>query len=82
MHWRKSLLFNNTGIWIKKNGYPNFDVIIWSFDGAELFELVGLNILHSLGEKNGKHGIGWYCNDVAACSECTSGPQANRIKAL
>ena len=31
MHSRKSLLFNNTNIWIKKNGHPNFDVMMGSF---------------------------------------------------
>ena len=46
MHSRKSLLFNNTDIWIKKNGYPDFDVTMGSFDGAKLCELVDLCILH------------------------------------
>ena len=58
MHSRKSLLFNNTDIWIKKNGDTDFDVTMGSFDGAELCELVGLYILHILGEKYGKHKIG------------------------
>ena len=51
MHSRKSLLFNNTDIWIKKNGDPDFNVTTGSFDSAELSELVGLDILHVLGEK-------------------------------
>ena len=51
MHSRKSLLFNNTDIWIKKNGDSDFNVTMGSFDGAELCELVGLYILHILGEK-------------------------------
>ena len=42
MHSIKSLLFNNTDIWIKKNGDPDFGVTMGSFDGAELCELVGL----------------------------------------
>ena len=41
MHSRTSLLFNNTDIWIKKNGDPDFDVTMGSFDDAELCELVG-----------------------------------------
>ena len=40
MHSRKSLLFNNTDIWIKKNGDLDFDVTMGSFDGAELCELL------------------------------------------
>ena len=31
----KSLLFNNTDIWIKKNGDPDFDERMGSFDGAK-----------------------------------------------
>ena len=37
-----------------------FDVTMGSFDGAELCELVGLYILHILGEKYGKHRVGLY----------------------
>ena len=51
-----------------------------SFDGAELCELVGLYILHILGEKYGKHRIGLYRDDGLACFGYTSGPQADRIR--
>ena len=80
MHSRKSLLFNNTDICIKKNGDPDFDVTMGSFDGAELRELVGLCILHILGEKYGKHRIGLYRDDGLACFGYTSRPQADRIR--
>ena len=60
IHVRKSLLFNNTDTWIKKNGDPYFDVKIESFNDAELCDLLGLYILHILGEKHGKHRIGLY----------------------
>ena len=80
MHSRKSLLFNNTDIWIKKNEDSDFDVTMGSFDGAELCELVGLYILHTLGEKYGKDRIGLYHDDELACSGYTSGPQADRIR--
>ena len=53
---------------------------IGSFNGAELCELVGLYILHILGEKYGKHRIGLYRDDRLACFRYTSGPQADRIK--
>ena len=39
MHSRKFLLFNNTDIWIKKNGDLDFDVTVGSFNGAELCKL-------------------------------------------
>ena len=80
MHSRKPLLFINTEIWIKKNGDPDFNVTMGSFDGAELCELVGLYILHILGEKYGKHRIGLYRDDGLACFGYTSGPQADRIR--
>ena len=68
MHSRKSLLFNNTDIWIKKNRDPNSDVTMGSFDGAELCELVGLYfILHILGEKDRKHKVGLYRDDGLTC---------------
>ena len=80
IHSRKSLLFNNTDIWIKKNGDPHFDVTIRSFDGAELSELMGLYILHILSEKYGKHRIGLYRDDGLGCFGYTSGPQADRTR--
>ena len=80
MHSRKSLLFNNTDMWIKKNGDPDFDVTMGSSDGTELFDLVGLYILYILSEKYGKHRIGSYRDDRLASFGYTSGPQADRIK--
>ena len=72
MHSRKSLLFNNTDIWTKKNGDTDFDVTMGSFDGTELCELVGLCILHILGGKYAKHRIGLYRDDGLACFGHTS----------
>ena len=80
MHSRKPLQFNNTDICIKKNGAPDFDVTLGSFDGAELCEQVGWYILHILGEKHGKHRAGLYRDGGLACFECTSGPQAEKIR--
>ena len=80
MHSRKSLLFNNKDIWIKKNGDADFEVTMGSFDGAELSDLVDLCILHTLGEKYEKHRIGLYRDDGLACFGYTSGPQADRIR--
>ena len=80
MHSRKFLLFNNTDIWIKKNGDPDFDVTMGSSDGAELCEPVSLYILHILGEKYGKHRIGLYRDDGLACFGYTSGSLTDRIR--
>ena len=38
LHARKSLLFNKNEVWVKKDN-PDFDVIMGSFDGAEVCEL-------------------------------------------
>ena len=50
-----------------------------SYDGAELCELVGLFILHNLGNKYGKESIGLYLDDGLAALNKISGPQAERI---
>ena len=41
---------------------------------------MGLYILHILGEKYGKLGLGLYQDDVLTCFGYTSGPQADRIR--
>ena len=80
MHSRKSLLFDNGNIQIKKNRDTDFEVTIKSFNGAELCKLLGLHFLHLLGEKYGKHRIGLYCHGGLACFEYISGPQTNSIR--
>ena len=80
MHCRKSLLFNNSDIWIKKDGNKDFDVTMSSFDGAEICELVGLCILHILSTKYGKDLNGLYRDDGLACFKNIIGPQADRIR--
>ena len=51
-----------------------------SFDGRELCKLMGLYILHILGEKYRKHRLGLYHDDGLACCGCISRPQAHRIR--
>ena len=79
MHSSMSLLFNNTDIWIQKNGDPDFDVTMGSFDSAKLCEPVGLYTLHILGEKYGKYRVNLYRDDGLVCFGYISGPQADRI---
>ena len=62
MHSRKSLLFSNNEIWIKKDN-PNFDVTIGSSDGAEVCQLVGLHLLNILKSEFGGKNIGLYRDD-------------------
>ena len=43
---RKSVLYYNDDVWIKKTGL--FDVTMGAFDGAQISDLVGLYILHEI----------------------------------
>ena len=80
MHCRKTLLFTNTDIWIKKESSKDFDVTMGNFDGAEICEFVGLYILYILSTKNGKNLNGMYRDDGLAYFENVSDPQADRIR--
>ena len=79
MHLRKSLLFDSNNIWIKKGGNHNFDVMMGSYDGAEICKLVDLYILHVSGEKKGEDKIGLYHDDHLACFGTINGSQAEQI---
>ena len=63
----------------KEKRKSNFEVMMESFDGAELCERMGSYILHILGEKYGKHRVGYH-DDGLACFGCISRPQADRIR--
>ena len=45
-HCRKSKLYHNVELWIKKGVSSNFDNLIGSFDGAQLFEFIGCLLLN------------------------------------
>ena len=53
---------------------------MFGFDGAEICGVIGIYILHKLGEKYGKERIGLYKDDGLACFENTSSPEAERIR--
>ena len=80
MYLRKSLLFNNSDIWIKKKGDPDFDVTMGSFDDTELYELVALYIIYILRKEYGKHRVGLYHDDGLACFGYISRSPADRIR--
>ena len=80
IHFRKSLLFNNTSVWIKGKWDPEFDVTTGSFDFTNICELVDVYIFNVLGEKYGKEMVDLYREDGLACFENVSGPQATRIR--
>ena len=79
MHSRKSLLFNNNEIWVKKDN-PNFDVTMGSFDGAEVCELVGLYLLNILKSEFGGKNIGLYRDDGLSYFENKSERELEKVK--
>ena len=79
MHSRKSLLFSNNDILLKKDN-PNFDVTVGNFDASEVCELVGLYLLNILKSVFGGKNIGLYRDDGLTCFENKSGPELEKIK--
>ena len=79
MHARKSLLFTNHEVWIKKNE-SLFDVTMGSFDGAEICELVGLYLLYNMKSEFPELNCGLYRDDGLAYVENISGPQSDRLR--
>ena len=78
-HSRKSLLFDRDNVWVKKDN-PEFDVTMGSYDGAELWELVGLSLLDLLAKEFDKKYFGLYRDDGLGGFENISGPDSERIK--
>ena len=78
-HARKSLLFDKTSVWVKKDNI-DFDVTMGSYDGADVCELVGLYLLNLLTNEFGKHNIGLYRDDGLSCFQNISGPDSEKIK--
>ena len=59
---RKSLLFHGNKTWMKK-GCGLFDATMGAFDGAEVFELVGIFLLDKLSSVYNKKCVGIYRDD-------------------
>ena len=61
-HCRKTLLYYEDSIWIKKEG-GNFDTPIGAYDGAGICELVGCVLLYSINKivDPSRHRL--YCDD-------------------
>ena len=76
---RKSLLFDDSHTWIKRDG-GLFDVTMGAFDGAEVCELVGAYMLSLIAAKYDKNDIGLYRDDGLGVFQNMSGPQNERVK--
>ena len=79
MHSRKSVLFEQNQVWVKKGGNL-FDVTMGFFDGAEICELVGLYLLHNLCNPSQNAELGLYRDDGLAVVRNASGPIVDKIK--
>ena len=64
----------------KKNTETSFDVTISSFDGAEICELVAINILSLLSNKLDKQSTGLYRNDGLVLFRNISKQKTDRIR--
>ena len=78
-HARKSLLFQDGDVWIKKNG-SLFDVTMGSYDGAEVCDLIGIYLLSEMKSKFPAIDLGLYRDDGLGVHANLSGPEAERLK--
>ena len=65
-HARKLLLLDNTGVWLKNDINPLFDVAMGSLDSTEVCELVGLYLLNKISLLIDSHNAGLYRDDWQA----------------
>ena len=78
-HARKSLLFDGSHTWIKKQG-GLFDLSMSAYDGAEVCELVGTCKLNLLSKKYNENDFGLYRDDGLAVLKNKSGAQSEQVK--
>ena len=72
--------FPKNKLWEKIINESLFDITMRSYDGAEICELVGLNILSFLGKVYGIQNVGFYRDDGLACLHKISGPAPDKIR--
>ena len=77
---RKSLLFTEGNIWMKKGENPLFDVTMRSHDGAEVCEFVGIYLPGKLSNIIDKEKIGLYRDDSLSVIENPNGPRRDRLR--
>ena len=77
-HARKSLLVNEGGTWMKKDGL--FDVKMGAYDCVEVCELVGTFLLEKISKRYDKNSIDLYSDDGLSAFKNKSGTQLGKIK--
>ena len=80
MHSWKILFFQNSELWVKKDGNEDFDVPKGCYDGAEIYELVGSFILNQLGSIIDKNDNGLYRDNGLEVFRGISKPMIERKK--
>ena len=76
---REAFLFNKHDVWAKKES-PDFEVTMGSYDGADVWELVGLYTLDIFTKEFGHDKIGLYRDDGLGCFQNLSGSEAGKVK--
>ena len=79
-HCRKSVLHNNYEPWKKRNTGSCFNVIMGSYDGAEVFELVGMYLLSVLANIIDKNNSGLYRDDGLIFLRNMNGQKMDRVR--
>ena len=77
---RKSILFTEGNISMKKGENALFDVTMGSHDGAEICELVGIYLLGKLSNIIDRNNIGLYRDDGLCAIENANGPKLDRLR--
>ena len=80
MQARKTLLFQNGEPWAEKSGNEDIDVPMGCYDGAEVRELVGADMLIQLTYCVNKKSIGLYRGDGLGVFRNISKPETERKK--
>ena len=78
-HTRKSFLFQASNAWVKKEGTLFVDVSMESYDGAEVCELVVLNLLSKFSPQIGTKNDRPYQKDRLKVIHQTNGSTMDRI---
>ena len=78
-HARKSLMFDGSNTWIKKQG-GLFDASMGAYNGAKVCELLGTYMLNVLSKKYNKNDLSLYRDHGLAVLKNKSGPQSEQVK--
>ena len=82
MQTRKTLLFNDSKLWLKKFGNEDFDVPMGCFDGVEICELMSLFILTKLYDVLQRENVGLYRDDGLAIVKQMPDPELERKRKI